>query len=234
MSAPERPLRIAMTSYYLPSGSKIGVGYQVHELAQELSRRGHQVEMFSACPPVEGRRYAHHQLLQDGSLRTFRWAGALRRLDLSGFDVLHAHGDDYWLWRRRVPVHVRTLHGSCFEEALRIRGAKERTRMVLLGLTEATAGNALGIGLVDFVPAAVAETIDWEKTYVNCLTAGQPGIRRARLPMVLPDEEACIRAALATCGRDAAAPKRVVRIQSTLHLTRCRVSAALLDELAGQ
>ncbi len=106
--------------------------------------------------------------------------------------------------------------------------------IVLLGLTGATAGNALGIGLVDFVPAAVAETIDWEKTYVNSLTAGQPGIRRARLPMVLPDEEACIRAALATCGRDAAAPKRVVRIQSTLHLTRCRVSAPLLDELAGQ
>ena len=31
-----RPLRIAMISYYLPSESKIGVGYQVHALANEL------------------------------------------------------------------------------------------------------------------------------------------------------------------------------------------------------
>ena len=43
-------------------------------------------------------------------------------MDFSGYDVLHAHGDDYWMWRRRVPVHVRTLHGSCFEEALTVNG----------------------------------------------------------------------------------------------------------------
>jgi hypothetical protein len=113
----------------------------------------------------------------------------------------------------------------------------ERPRVatiVLLGLTEATAGNALGIGFVDFVPAALAASIDWEKTYVNCITAGPPGIRRARLPIVLPDEETCIRAALATCGRDPDAPKRVVRITSTLHLTHCWVSAPLLAELPGQ
>ena len=44
-----------MISYYLPSESKIGVGYQVHELANELVRRGHHVDVFSACPPVAGR-----------------------------------------------------------------------------------------------------------------------------------------------------------------------------------
>ena len=36
--AADRPLRIAMISYYLPSESKIGVGYQVHALATELAR----------------------------------------------------------------------------------------------------------------------------------------------------------------------------------------------------
>ncbi len=74
-----------------------------------------------------------------GSLRTFRFAFAMRRADLSSYDVLHAHGEDYWMWRRRVPMHVRTLHGSCFEEALRIRGVKEKARMVLLGFTEVLA-----------------------------------------------------------------------------------------------
>lgn len=125
-----------MISYYLPSESKIGVGYQVHELANELVRRGHTVDVFSPCRPVEGARYGHVHLPMTGPLRTFRFASVMRRQDISTYDVLHAHGEDYWMWRRRVPMHVRTLHGSCFEEALRIRGVKEKARMVLLGFTE--------------------------------------------------------------------------------------------------
>src|SRR6185436_18898373 len=98
-------------------------------------------------------------------------------------------------------------------------------------LTPISAGNATGIGFADFVPVALAEQIDWEATYVNSFTAGGSGVRRGRMPMVLPDEESCIRAALQTCGRPFAAPKRVVRIHSTLHLTHCSISAALLDDL---
>ena len=133
------PLRIAMISYYLPSTSKQGVGFQVHELATELARRGHVVDVFSACPPVPGARYGHRLIPLSGSSRTFRFASALRRVDFSDYDVLHAHGDDYWLWGRRIPRHIRTLHGSCFDEALRIRGLKERVRMVLLGMSEVLA-----------------------------------------------------------------------------------------------
>jgi phosphatidylinositol alpha-mannosyltransferase len=130
------PLRIALISYYLPSGSKVGVGYHVHELATEFARRGHHVEVISDCPPVAGARYGQRHVPMAGSLRTFRFALAMRRLDFSGYDVLHAAGEDYWLWRRRVPVHVRVLHGSCFDEALHIRGARARLRMALLGCTE--------------------------------------------------------------------------------------------------
>ena len=139
LAGADRPLRIAMISYYLPSESKIGVGYQVHALAEELVRRGHTVDVFSPCAPVEGASYGHVHVPLSGSLRTFRFAFAMRRRDLSSYDVLHAHGEDYWMWRRRVPMHVRTLHGSCFEEALRIRGVKEKARMVLLGFTEVLA-----------------------------------------------------------------------------------------------
>lgn len=134
-----RPLRIAVISYYLPSDSKMGIGYQVHELASELVRRGHIVDVFSECPPVPRATYGHWHVRLTGSLRTFRFALALRHVDFSGYDVIHAHGDDYWLWRRRSGRHVRTLHGSCFEEARRIRGVKERARMVLLGLSEVLA-----------------------------------------------------------------------------------------------
>jgi len=128
-----------MISYYLPSASKMGIGYQVHELATALTRQGHQVDVFSECPPVEGAVYGHRHVELPGSLRTFRFALALRKVDFSGYDALHAHGDDYWMWRRRGPRHVRTLHGSCFEEARTIKGLKEKARMVLLGLSEVAA-----------------------------------------------------------------------------------------------
>ncbi|WP_194793079.1 glycosyltransferase family 4 protein [Raineyella fluvialis] len=145
-----------MISYYLPSGSKIGVGYQVHALASELVRQGHQVDVFSNCPPVDGATYGHHHIPLSGSMRTFRFALALRKVDFSSYDVLHAHGDDYWLWRRRVPRHVRTLHGSCFEEALHIRGAREKLRMVALGFSEVLAS------LVADVTVAVSpDTLRW-------------------------------------------------------------------------
>lgn len=103
--------------------------------------------------------------------------------------------------------------------------------IVLLGITPVSGGNLLGIGLADFIPASLANQLDWEKTYINCFTAGPSGVRRSRLPMVLPDEESCLKAALSMCGRGLHQAKRVVRIQSTLHLTRCWVSETLLDEL---
>jgi hypothetical protein len=103
--------------------------------------------------------------------------------------------------------------------------------IVLLGITEVSAGNVLGIGLADFIPVDVATRIDWQKTYLNCFTAGPSGVRRARMPMVLPNEDACVKAALSMCGKAVDEPKRVVRIRSTLHLTSCWVSDALIGEL---
>lgn len=100
--------------------------------------------------------------------------------------------------------------------------------IVLLDLTDVSGGNALGIGFADFIPASLANQLDFRKTYINCFTAGPAGMRRARMPMVLPDEESCIKAALSMCGRGPNEPKRVVRIRSTLHLTGCAVSDTLL------
>ena len=100
--------------------------------------------------------------------------------------------------------------------------------IVLLDLTEVSGGNALGIGFADFIPASLANQLDFRKTYINCFTAGPAGMRRSRMPMVLPDEEQCIKAAVSMCGRGPGEPKRIVRIASTLHLTECWVSDALL------
>jgi hypothetical protein len=119
------------------------------------------------------------------------------------------------------------VHGLDDSESPRV------STIVLLGLTEVSGGNALGIGFADFIPVSVANQIDWQKTYVNCFTAGPSGVRRSRMPMVLPTEDDCIKAALSMCGRGVDEPKRVVRIRSTLHLDRCWVSDALLGEVGA-
>ena len=136
---PAARLRLAMSSFYLPSESKIGAGYVAHRLAGVMARRGHDVTMFSPAARPHDADYRHVQVPLAGSLRTFRWAGAVRHLDLAEFDVFHAHGDDYLRRPRGTPVHVRTMHGSCLSEALHIRGAKERLRMALLGVSEVVA-----------------------------------------------------------------------------------------------
>ncbi|NKY09171.1 glycosyltransferase family 4 protein [Cellulomonas hominis] len=182
------PLRIALVSYYLPSTSKQGIGYQVHEFATELSRRGHHVDVLSDCPPVPGAVYGHRHLTMTGHLRTFRFAGRVRREDLSSYDVLHAQGDDYWLWRRRVPRHVRTVNGSCFEEALRIRGLKERARMVLLGFSEVLASLVADETVV--ISPRTRRWTPWVRTVIPCGVdtdrfAPRPGVVPAEHPVVL-------------------------------------------------
>ena len=121
--------------------------------------------------------------------------------------------------------------GRFWVQGLADSEAPRVSNIVLLGITEASGGNVLGIGFADFIPASVAAGINWQKTYVNCFTAGPSGVRRSRMPMVLPTENDCIKAALSMCGKAVDEPKRVVRIRSTLHLTRCWVSDALLDQL---
>ena len=182
-----RSLRIAMISYYLPSESKIGVGYQVHTLANELVRRSHRVDVFSPCIATEGALYRTVTLPSVGRGRTFRFALTMRRQDLGAYDVLHAHGEDYWLWRRRVPVHVRTVHGSCFEEALRIRGVKERLRMVMLGFSELIATVVADRPVV--VSPQTRRWMPWVQTVipngVDVARFGPDGTGRSRHPVVL-------------------------------------------------
>ena len=121
--------------------------------------------------------------------------------------------------------------GRFWVHGLPDQGGPDVSTVVLLDITEVSGGNVLGIGLADFIPVSLAERIDWQKTYVNCFTAGIAGVRRSRMPMVLPDETACLKAALSMCGRGVTEPKRVVRIDSTLHLTRCWASEAAIDTL---
>jgi hypothetical protein len=98
-------------------------------------------------------------------------------------------------------------------------------------LTPGSHGNALGIGLLDFVTDELASAVDLTKTYVNGITAGWSALRRTRLPICLPSDRDVLRAAVTACGRRQDEPLRLLWIRDTLHLGITAASEALWDEL---
>ena len=135
-------MKIAITSLYLPSGSKIGVGYQVHYFANQMVERGHSVTVYSQSGPSEDSKYAVEVIRSTGSCRTFRFAWDLRKVNFQEFDVLHAHGDDWFLWGKKLPRHIHTYHGSCLAEFLHEKRPVSKVRMLALAACE-TASVAL-------------------------------------------------------------------------------------------
>ena len=105
-------------------------------------------------------------------------------------------------------------------------------RIVVLSLTPESLGNGLGIGLADFTTRRFQDEYDAAVTYVNLLTATEPGAMNTRegpLPLALDSDREAIEMALFS---SLAAPKpRVCRIKNTAMLDELWVSEALLDEV---
>jgi len=102
------------------------------------------------------------------------------------------------------------------------------TRIIVRDLTGKTHGNALGIGLADFITRRAADKIDYRSTYVNCLTAVTP--EKARLPIVCESDKEAIDFAIATAGPVAADNLRLVWIKNTSTLGEMAISQGLQDE----
>jgi hypothetical protein len=108
-------------------------------------------------------------------------------------------------------------------------GGPSVERMVYLGLTEETGGNANGLGMADVVTERLAGSMDRPSTYMNALTSTTPA--PVKTPMVMPTDEMAIAAALTMCAGVDPGDARLVRIENTLKLGRIWVSEALLGEV---
>src|SRR5215216_6379947 len=108
-------------------------------------------------------------------------------------------------------------------------GGPSVERMVYLGLTEETGGNANGLGMADVVTERLASSVDRPSTYMNALTSTTPA--PVKTPMVMPTDEMALAAALTMCAGVDPAEARLVRIGNTLKLRRIWVSEALLREV---
>ena len=108
-------------------------------------------------------------------------------------------------------------------------GGPTVNRMVYLGLSEETGGNANGLGMADVVTERLAGSMDRPSTYMNALTSTTPA--PVKTPMVMPTDEMAIAAALTMCAGVDPKDARLVRIENTLKLERIWVSEALLGEV---
>lgn len=95
-----------------------------------------------------------------------------------------------------------------------------------LSLVAASQGNAIGVGLADFITRRLRDAIDEHKTLVNVLTTGD--MDRAKIPATLKDDEAVIATIAERFGC-----QRWMFIPNTLHLEELYVSEDLRDELAN-
>jgi hypothetical protein len=120
---------------------------------------------------------------------------------------------------------------------LRLQGIPEPAKpaiqfLAVLDLSEASHGNATGIGLADFTTERLVEKIDYEATYLNCLTSGGP--IRAAVPMTLADDKALFEAARQALKPERINEVRLLIVENTLHLEELWLSEVLLEEVEAR
>ena len=103
-------------------------------------------------------------------------------------------------------------------------------RIVVLGLTEHTNGNACGLGLADLTTQGCVDQIEFGSFYTNSLTSGVPD--GARIPMALATDRDALLAALHLTRGPHERPAKVVRIRNTLSMPRVEVSEAYAQEVS--
>jgi len=103
------------------------------------------------------------------------------------------------------------------------------TRIILRDLTEKTHGNAIGIGLADFVTKRVVDKLDYTTTYINSLTAVTP--EKGKIPIICENDKQAIEFAMASIGPVNAENVRIVWIKNTSKLDEMYISKGLIPEV---
>jgi hypothetical protein len=131
----------------------------------------------------------------------------------------------------------KEISGTCLDlnvvARIAMEGVEEppRPRIKVLGaldLTEASHGNAVGIGLCDLAAKRLADKIDFTAMYTNSITA--TFFNRCKLPMVLPTDQRLFEVAVGCLDDRRRARPRLCLARDTLHLQRLWVSEALAEE----
>ena len=102
--------------------------------------------------------------------------------------------------------------------------------VVVLGITERSSGNAVGIGLADITTLDAVRNLDFASTYTNGITAGD--IRGCAVPLLANSDRDALLIALSACAPKSAGERRIVQIKNTLDLSSIVLSEAFFDEIS--
>jgi hypothetical protein len=106
-------------------------------------------------------------------------------------------------------------------------GGPDVNKMVVLGLTHETEGNANGVGTADFTTQRLVDRMDLEVTYANGLTSTV--VAPTKIATTLANDIEAIKAAVKTCNILDFTKVKLVRIKNTLELSEIEVSEELVS-----
>jgi hypothetical protein len=102
-------------------------------------------------------------------------------------------------------------------------------RVFVRDLTEATQGNAHGIGLADFTTKRLVDQIDFNAMYINSQTAYRTD--SCKIPMYFPSDKEVLCVATEMAGVEDISDYKFVWIKNTLELEEIYVSEAYIKDL---
>jgi len=102
-------------------------------------------------------------------------------------------------------------------------------KMVILDVTDATKGNATGIGSADVITHRLLGRVDFAATYANTVTSTY--LEGARIPIPMKTGRDAVRLAVKTLIGVQPEDARIVRIRNTLKLEEIGISTPLLEEV---
>jgi len=126
----------------------------------------------------------------------------------------------------------RSVHGYSTSLGGHERVRPRIGRIFVRELTEATNGNATGIGLADFTTTRAVERINLGTTYTNALTALVPLV--AKIPMYFDSDREALDRAIASLALSNTKLARIVRVRSTLSLHKFQASEAYRDQICAR
>ncbi len=100
------------------------------------------------------------------------------------------------------------------------------TKIVILGLTAETDGNASGVGMADVITMRLYKAFDAGKTYANVIAATL--LDGACIPMIMNTDKEALQLAVKTVLRKKPMEVSIVHIPNTLEITTIDVSENLL------
>ena len=143
-------------------------------------------------------------------------------VDMIGKEISGTGMDTNLIGRRRIV-------GEPELESPRIKA------VIVLDLSDASHGNATGIGLADFTVRRLLDKIDFGLLAKNVFTSGF--LQRGNIPLVFETDKEAIEAAIRSVCRDHSTEQdniRMVRVRDTMALERLWVSPSLLDAVKAE